>query len=369
LSRFTGNYELSEGHELFGSYTMDPDRTNGARNLLSVGQRKNFGDRTQIFTESQFGRGFGETSNGHVGGIEFDRDDWVFSTTLQASEVQRNESSFDRLAASVGATYQSDQTRLSTRFELREDKGPDVDSRQYVSSNALAYQLHEYGRLIGKLNIAWTDNRFADVEAGRFAEIALGYAYRPLASDRLNGMVRYNYLYDVGTEGQSNSPGDEKAHVVSAEGFYDITPRLQLGGKLAYRGGKSRIEKGTGAWYDLSLGMAIARASFHVDLSRGPASGMLLPDQVELLGEYRWLEDFKGNSNQQGALLGIYREIDPRHQEDQQSAGGAIARGKSRLLPASLRVGVGYNFSGFDDDMHKNNYRSHGWFLDMMAVF
>lgn len=364
LSRFSGRYELSEGHELFGTYTMDPDRTDGRRNLLSVGQRKHFGDRTRIFTESQFGRGFGETSAGHMGGIEFDKGDWVLSTTLQASEVKRNTSSFDRLAASLGATYQNDRTRLSTRFELREDNGPDVDARQYVSSNAFAHQLNKDGRLIGKLNVAWTDDRFSDVEAGRFAEIALGYAYRPLADDRLNGMVRYTYLHDVGTEGQSNSPGDEKAHVVSAEGFYDITPRLQLGGKLAYRGGKSRVEKGTGAWYDLSLGMVIARASYHIDLPKGQVSANLLPDQIELLGEYRWLEDFEGESSQRGALLGVYRAFDPRHR-----AGAQTEPGKLRVVPATLRVGVGYNFSGFDDDMHKDNYRSHGWFLDMMAVF
>ncbi len=368
LSRFSGRYQLTEGHELFGTYTMDPDRTDGARNLLSVGQRRDLGNRMRIFTESQFGRGFGELSNGHLGGIELDHDRWVLSTTLQASSVERSEATFDRLAASIGAAYRSESTTLSTRFELREDEGDDLKTRQYVSSNALAHQLSEAGRLLGKVNVAWTDDRYADREAGRFAEIALGYAHRPIDNDTWNGMVRYNYLYDVGTEGQSNAPGDEKAHVVSAEGFVDVHEKLQLGAKLSYRGGKTRIEKGTGDWYDLSMGMAVARASYRINLEKLHKGTRLLPDQVELLGEYRWLEDFEGNSTQRGALLGIYRNFDPRLRAEPEEQ-RAITTGAKRLLEPTMRVGIGYNFSGFDDDMRQDNYKSHGWFLDMMAVF
>ncbi|HEY5647557.1 MAG TPA: hypothetical protein VIS76_16515, partial [Pseudomonadales bacterium] len=368
LSRFAGRYELSEGHELFGTYTMDPDRTDGARNLVSVGQRRDLGDRTRIFTESQFGRGFGEHSNGHVGGIELDVADWVLSTTVQASSVSRRGEQFDRVAASVGATFRSDATRLSSRIEVRDDDGPTTDARQYVTSSSLAHQVNEDSRLMSKLNLAWTDNRFADVDAGRFAEFALGYAYRPVNHDRFNGMMRYGYLYDVATLGQSDAPGDEKAHVFSTEGYYEVTDRLEVGGKLAYRGGKSRIEKGEGEWYDISLGMAVARASFKVDLPKRNGSGRLLPDQLELLGEYRWLKDFEGRSTSKGALLGIYREIDPRHWSDRKPD-EVVTTTKRQLLPPSLRVGVGYNFSGFDDDMRMDNYKSHGWFLDLMAVF
>ncbi|MEJ2089848.1 MAG: hypothetical protein P8Y69_15510, partial [Gammaproteobacteria bacterium] len=369
LSRFTGRYQLSEGHELFGTYTMDPDRTDGARNLLSVGQRRDLGDRMRIFTESQFGRGNREVSNGHVGGVELDRNDWVFSTTLQFSSVTRDEAKFDRTAASLGATYTSDTTRLSSRYEIRDDQGADTDSRQYDTSNALTHQLGDNGRLIGKLNLAWTDDKFANVDAGRFAEFALGYAQRLIDDDRFNGFVRYAYLYDVATLGQSEAPGDEKAHLVSAEGFYEITPRLQLGGKLAYRGGKSRVEKGSGEWHELSLGMAIARASYRLDLPGRDAGKFYLPDQLELLGEYRWLEDFEGASTRQGALLGLYRQFDPRKPRRGEPVDTTPEPGPRRLLPPSLRVGVGYNFSGFDDDLRMDSYKSHGWFVDLMAVF
>ena len=55
LTQFAGNYELDEGHELYGSYALDPDRTFGDRNLLTLGQRRDMGNRLGIFTESQFG--------------------------------------------------------------------------------------------------------------------------------------------------------------------------------------------------------------------------------------------------------------------------------------------------------------------------
>ncbi len=71
LTRFSGNYALDEGHELYGSYALDPDRTFGERNLLTLGQRRDMGNRLGIFTESQFGDDDRIAGASHPFGVDY----------------------------------------------------------------------------------------------------------------------------------------------------------------------------------------------------------------------------------------------------------------------------------------------------------
>lgn len=121
--------------------------------------------------------------------------------------------------------------------------------------------------------------------------------------------------------------------------------------------------KGTGEWLDTRVGMVVARALYKLDRPHAVDQRTLLINKLELVGEYRWLADFEGDSTQRGALLGIYRQFDPRLRDSDKEPG------VRRLTEPSIRVGVGYNFSGFDDDMRREGYKSHGWFIDLMAVF
>jgi hypothetical protein len=78
-------------------------------------------------------------------------------------------------------------------------------------------------------------------------------------------------------------------------------------------------------------------------------------DRWELLAEYRWLEDFAGDNRRQGALVGLYKEFDSRHRD--------------AAINNTIRVGIGYNFSGFDDRLRSESYKADGWFVDFMVVF
>jgi hypothetical protein len=57
---------------------------------------------------------------------------------------------------------------------------------------------------------------------------------------------KYTYLYDLDSSGQSDvaSDTDERSHVVSVEGIYDLTRRRELGARLAWKRGVMR-ETGT----------------------------------------------------------------------------------------------------------------------------
>jgi len=61
---------------------------------------------------------------------------------------------------------------------------------------------------------------------------------------------------------------------------------------------------------------------------------------------YRWLSDWDGDGVRHGAIAGLYRH-----------------------LGEHLKIGGGYNFSGFDDDLKFNDYDSHGWFIDLIGKY
>ena len=142
ISQFAGNYRLAEGHELYGSYAVDPDRTNSARNLLTVGQRRDFGNRFGIFTESQFGEDDRYGGVSHAFGIDYTTEqDWVLSSLIQVAENDTTANPFDRTAVSLGAAVNRDDYKFSSRVEYRTDDGPGVDTEQYLVSTSYSRQL------------------------------------------------------------------------------------------------------------------------------------------------------------------------------------------------------------------------------------
>ena len=59
-----------------------------------------------------------------------------------------------------------------------------------------------------------------------------------------------------------------------------------------------------------------------------------------------WLPDIDGNSTRSGALLGGYYHLNEH-----------------------FKVGVGYNFTDFDDDLREDGYENRGWFLDLIGKY
>ena len=168
ISQFGTRYSIAEGHELYGSYTVDPDRTEGERNLLTLGQRRAFGNHLAIFTESQFGKGDRQANVAHVFGLNFDGiDDWRLNASMQFGEINSRGLNFERRALSLGAFRQRQGLKLASRVEYREDRGANVHSRQYVSSNSVTVVDDDQSRRwLGQLNLSWTDD---ELNGGRDA--------------------------------------------------------------------------------------------------------------------------------------------------------------------------------------------------------
>jgi len=335
ISQFGTSYSFGEGQELYGSYSVDPDRTLGARDLITLGQRRQFGNSTKIFTETQFGKDDIYSGASHVFGVDFSGiEDWLLSATLQRSDNENLGADFERSAASVGARLERTNYQFSSRLEYREDQAPGLDQRQYLTSNAFNWRQSDAHRWQVLFNFSLTEDEVNNERDARFIEADLGYAYRPTWSNRLNVLARYSFLFDLPSEGQATGRVDQQSHIGAIEALYDLNNKWELGVKLAIKEGEQRLTRNGAPWFDFGLRLAVVRARYH------------LTNKWDGVAEYRWLADSEEDGTRSGGLLGAYRHIG-----------------------RNLKLGVGYNYAGFDDDLRFQDFDNHGWFIDLVGKY
>jgi len=328
------NYVTASGLELYGSYAVDPDRTDSGADLYTFGTKRKYQNGLQIYSESQFGEGDTEQSIARTYGLDYDvTEQWRLSASLQTNDIELGNSDIDRRAASIGARY---RIRFGTVLEYREDddQSSNLDNTQWVTSNTIEWQKNESLRLLGKLDFSLTQSDENKNDEAKYAELDLGFAYRPAFDDRLNILGKYTFLYDLGTSGQEDAGTDERAHIFSLEGLYDINQRWELGAKYAHREGDVRFSRGSGEWFETGAHLAVIRTRYH------------FLHKWDGLMEYRWLESETDDEDRQGFLAAGYRHIG-----------------------RNFKLGIGYNFTDFDDDLTDLDYDSDGWFFDIVGKY
>ena len=84
-----------------------------------------------------------------------------------------------------------------------------------------------------------------DTKDSTYISGVVGAAYRPETSDRLNALVKYQYLYDnpgagqVTVDGTTSSPA-QISHIFSADATYALNEKFSIGAKYAVRIGEIR---------------------------------------------------------------------------------------------------------------------------------
>ena len=260
----------------------------------------------------------------------------VVSPCLQKNDIEQDEGDIDRRAATIGASYKGDDLKFGSVLEYRIDDNDQTseDATQWLTSNTIEWQQSESLRWLGKVELSTTHSDANKDDEAKYAELDLGFAYRPAFNDKLNILGKYTFIYDLASSGQDTSLADQRSHVFAVEGIYDLTQKWELGAKLAYKTGDTRVTRGAGPWFETGAHLAVARARYH------------LLKKWDALFEYRWLETEEQDDDKDGALLGVYRHV-----------------GKH------MKVGAGYNFTDFNDDLTDNDYDSHGWFFDITGKY
>jgi len=126
--------------------------------------------------------------------------------------------------------------------------------------------------------------------------------------------------------------------VFNIDTTYDVVPWLSVGVKYGMRLGQLRMSKTSGEWFSSRADLLVLRADFHI------------VKEWDALIETRRLRAKEADDMRSGYLVGIYRHI-------KSDASG------------SVKIGVGYNFTDFSDNLTDMSYRSRGWFLNALAAF
>jgi hypothetical protein len=208
----------------------------------------------------------------------------------------------------------------------------------WLYRNSFRWQINPASRLLGKFNYSQSDSSLGQFYDGEYTEAVVGYAFRPVSNDRLNAMLKYTYFYNVPTTDQvtqSNIAAEyiQKSHVGALDLTYDLTGDWSIGGKYAYRLGQISLDRDDRQFFDNAAMLYVLRTDWR------------FRDNWELLLEGRLLDMSDLEEQRSGALVTL-----------------------SRYVGEHFKVGVGYNFTDFSDDLTDLSYDHQGVFLNLTGA-
>ena len=124
----------------------------------------------------------------------------------------------------------------------------------------------------------------------------------------------------------------QRSHVASLDVSYDLTPSWSVGGKYAYRRGEVSLDRVDPEFFDNTAHLFLLRTDYQFSKN------------WEVLAEGRLLDLPDFDERRSGALFTIYR-----------------------YLGDHFKVGVGYNFTDFSEDLTDLSYNHHGFFLNVVG--
>jgi hypothetical protein len=347
--RLGTEYLYSDRTTLYLNYTLENERTdNGLRarkgNMVS-GFRTRYSDSASVYYEERYTHGEVPTGLMHSTGVDLaPKDRLNFGANLDFGTLQDHQTGAElkRTAAGVRAGYGLEKLMLASALEYRVDDAEQPDTSTikrttWLLKNSLKYKLTPDWRILGKFNYAQSESSQGEFYDGSYTEAVLGYAYRPVNHDRLNALLKYTYFYNVPaveqTGGTSSGGGViQRSHIGAVDVMYDLTSHLTLGGKYAYRLGQVSMDRVNPQYFDSRASLYIVRADWHI------------VHRWDALVEGRLLELPDAEDRLSGVLLGIYRH-----------------------LGNYIKLGVGYNFSKFSDDLTDLDYDHQGLFINLIG--
>ncbi len=344
------NYIVSDRTSMYLNYALENERTDsalmasrGREGNLVAGMKSRLGDSTSVFLEERYQQSNSMTGLTHATGVSFaPTGQWSLGLTTDIGTLRDRVSGAEteRLAGSVQVGYGAEALQFSSAIEYRNDDAeqPDLtrtERKTWLFRNNFKYQLNPGSRLLGQFNHSTSESSQGAFYDGGFTEAVLGYAMRPVDNDRLNALVKYTYFYNVPTTDQTSLQNVateflQKTHIAAVDVTYDLTPKFSIGGKYAYRLAAVSLDRENTDFFDNNASLYVVRGDYR------------LGKNWEFLGEMRLLRMADLDESRSGALLTI-----------------------SRYLGDHLKLGLGYNFTDFSEDLTDLSYDHHGFFLNV----
>jgi hypothetical protein len=347
------SYLHSDRTSFYLNYALENERTdNGLRSSrgrdgsLVSGMKTRFSDSTSIYLEERYRHGDSMTGLTHATGVSLtptERLNLSANTDIGTLKDLLTGAETDRTAGAFRVGYGFEMVQLSSGIEYRNDKSEQVDAstserETWLYRNSFRWQINPASRLLGKFNYSQSDSSLGQFYDGEYTEAVVGYAFRPVSNDRLNAMLKYTYFYNVPTTDQvtqSNIAAEyiQKSHVGALDLTYDLTGDWSIGGKYAYRLGQISLDRDDRQFFDNAAMLYVLRTDWR------------FRDNWELLLEGRLLDMSDLEEQRSGALVTL-----------------------SRYVGEHFKVGVGYNFTDFSDDLTDLSYDHQGVFLNLTGA-
>ena len=342
-------YLHSDRTTLYLNYTLENERTDDGRRArkgnMTSGFRTRYSDSASVYLEEQYAHGDVPTGLTHSTGVELAPTERLnFGANLDFGTLKDPETAaqIERRALGVNAGYGFDALKIASAVEYRVDntEQPDTSFSErttWLLKNSLKYQLSDDWRILGKFNYAVSESSLGDYYNGDYTEAVLGYAYRPVSHDRLNALLKYTYFYNVPSADQASGTDTgviQRSHIGSLDVMYDLTSRWTIGGKYAYRQGQVAQDRENPEFFDSRAHLYVLRADWH------------FIHRWDLLIEGRRLDLPDAQDSRSGVLLGLYRHFGNH-----------------------IKLGAGYNFTDFSDDLTQLDYRHQGLFINLIGKY
>lgn len=343
---------IGENAETYLNYALTTDNSDSRFEAQSLLTRSNFGtftiggkarlsDSLNVHGEERLGLASRTRELLHSYGFEFTPGKrWSFAGTFEDGTItDQQNGSFDRTAATASLGYSVEGFRMASSLEARFEKGLNRNQTSWLSRSTIGYDANPAWRLLGRLNFAISDADNDSLLNAGFVEGVVGVAYRPVTNNRVNALLKYTYFQDTATYGQLTAAGTtaapkQRSQILSADFTYKLNNWLSLGAKYGFRFGEVALNRSSNVFVSSSAHLAIIRADFHV------------VKKWDALVEVRYLGVEQAGDNRTGVLIGLYRQ-----------------------LGTNTKLGGGYSFSDFSDDLTNLEYRSRGVFLNLIGQF
>ncbi|MFM9864718.1 MAG: hypothetical protein ACKVRO_14040 [Micropepsaceae bacterium] len=345
------NHRYGDGSEAYVGYSLLAERTQtglepaniftrGNRGTLTAGSRHRFSSAFSVYGENGMGFGASPSTMWRFGAKYDPNERLSFTGSFENGQIDDATTGlFKRTAVTVGAGYTTKGLQAGSSVEARFEDGTGRKQEMFLVRNTASVQVNPDWRALARFNFAIANDDFASVRAADYIEGVAGFAYRPVLNDRLNVLARYSYFRDLGPIGQVTAGGEtgspkQVSQIVSIDANYDLTQAFTIGAKYGYRQGQVSITRASDTFVSSNTHLGVLRADWR------PVR------EWDVVAEGRYLTNDIAGDSRTGALVAVYRHVND-----------------------NVKVGVGYSFSDFSDDLTDQSYSSRGVFVNLISKF
>jgi hypothetical protein len=347
------NYEPTADDRYYIGYDLNADRASADSwpfklvgtdaGTIVAGAHHRFNEQWSAYAEDNLDLFGKRTSITQIYGVTYTPDAaWTVKLSGEVGRVFDTTSNddIDRRAISMAIGYKGDGAEAKYKIEARDDDAEDnsKDMQSYLLQASLGLNMTDDWRAIASFDGVFTDAT-DDTREGNYAEGSLGFAYRGTTSDKWNALVKYTYLLDepgadqVTVDG-TTSAASQRSHIFSGDVSYQANNKLTLGAKYGVRFGEIRDRVAGAKWQRSSVQLGVLRADYHI------------VNEWDAMLEARMLWSSTTEEADVGIVAALYRHFGE-----------------------NMKVGLGYNFGHFSDDLRDLSQNDHGVFLNVIGKF